>query len=197
MLLESVVGALRNDPTIEVVGAFGSAAETRAAASGLEADVIVVDLELGDELGTAIMEPVQAATGAPVLLISGAGDRRGMAAAVESGCAGFVSKGLPLASLVRAIHTVAAGGSVFPTTLLEEVLNRDKSGATPLTEKEMEVLQLLATGRPAAEIAEQLFVSIHTARNHIRSILSKLEARSQLEAVVLAVRSGLVRIDRD
>ncbi len=102
-----------------------------------------------------------------------------------------------MASLVRAIHTVAAGGSVFPTTLLEEVLNRDKSGATPLTEKEMEVLQLLATGRPAAEIAEQLFVSIHTARNHIRSILSKLEARSQLEAVVLAVRSGLVRIDRD
>lgn len=198
MLLESLTAALGRDPSIELVAALSSGGELEATIEGgVEADVVVLDLELGDVLATEIVPMVQRELGAPILLISGAGDRRGVTAAIESGCAGFLSKGLPLSSLVGAIRTIADGGSVYPASLLSEVIGLGATPPVQLTEKEMEVLRLLAAGEPAAQIARQLYVSIHTTRNHIRSILAKLNARSQLEAVVLAVRSGLIRIETE
>jgi DNA-binding NarL/FixJ family response regulator len=205
MVLDALVVAIGSEPGLRVVGQCTSVGDFCAIAAAvaqgssddslLEVDVVVADLELRGEPGTSTVVPAREAFGANVLLISGAGDRRAVSAAVESGCAGFVSKGLPLAELAEAIRTVANGGVVYPAGLLREALDPQASRpATSLTDRERTVLAMLAGGRSVGDIAAELSVSIHTTRNHVRAILTKLDARSQLEAVVIAVRQGLVTI---
>lgn len=195
MMLDGLIAALAVTTSVTVVASARSVAEFRSIAKQTEAAVVVSDLALPDGSGKDIASIASLEIGAPTLLMTGLGDREGVSAAIESACAGFVSKGASLDQLVTAIHTAASGGSVFPAALLRETLSPDLTsvGAT-LSEREREVLAVLAEGRSASEIATGLDISIHTARNHIRSILTKLHARSQLEAVVLAVRSGIVQI---
>lgn len=194
-MLDGLIAALAVTTSVTVVASARSVAEFRSIAKQTEAAVVVSDLALPDGSGKDIASIASLEIGAPTLLMTGLGDREGVSAAIESACAGFVSKGASLDQLVTAIHTAASGGSVFPAALLRETLSPDLTsvGAT-LSEREREVLAVLAEGRSASEIATGLDISIHTARNHIRSILTKLHARSQLEAVVLAVRSGIVQI---
>lgn len=199
MVLAGLVEAISGEPSIDVVGAARSLAQAHEILAATPADVIVTDMQLGDGNGTALVEAAeQLCPGAAVLLISGYNDRRAVEAALESGCAGFVSKGRGVDELVHAIVTVAGGASVFPARLLAELVNRDGSRpflSSTLSERELEVLTLLARARSAEQIADELGVSLHTVRNHIRAVLTKLDARSQLEAVVVGVRAGLVTID--
>ena len=139
---------------------------------------------------------MSAVPGAAVLMISGFRDEATVTAAIEAGCSGFISKGLEVADLVTAIHTVANGTAVFPASLLSQISRRrrEQPKGETLTEREHEVLRLLAEAMSVDDIAADLGLSVHTVRNHVRSILTKLQARSQLEAVVEGVRTGLVRV---
>lgn len=116
MVLDALAEAIGLEDDLIVTGRFTSASEFLNWARGASprAEVVVSDLDLGDELGTNLVRPAAELLGAPLLLISGTGDRRASAAAAESGCAGFVSKGVALDDLADAIRTVAAGGTVFP-----------------------------------------------------------------------------------
>ncbi len=195
LLLESISMGLASSDQIEVVGSFTNLADLEKASESIEMDVLVTDLELGTEIGTDVVGEITRRLNARVLLTSGTGDVRGVTAALEAGCSGFISKGRSLNEVIAAVLTVGRGGAVFPNDVLAEVLSSGLAdqGAS-LTSRESDVLALLASGRNAAEIAEELFFSLNTSRNHIASILSKLGARSQLEAVVIAARAGLVRV---
>lgn len=195
LLLESIALGLASSTEIEVVGTFTNLSDLEAAADVLEIDVLVADLELGPRLGTEVVGETTRRLDARVLLMSGTGDVRGVTAALDAGCSGFISKGRSLQEVIAAVLTVGRGGAVFPNDILAQVMDSGltRVGAS-LTDRESDVLALLASGRNATEIAEQLFLSLNTSRNHIASILSKLGARSQLEAVVLAARAGLVRV---
>ena len=197
LMLEGLVAVLSADPRFEVVGTATSLAEFKTRASLWVAGVIVTDYALPDGTGAEVARHVRSvAPGTAVLTISGVGRPTFLEEAIEAGCAGFVSKVLGSTELADAIMTVARGASVFPVGALRQLASPDltRPGAT-ITHREMEVLRLLASARSAPEIAELLSVSTHTARNHIRSVLTKLGARSQLDAVVMAVRSGLVAIE--
>ncbi|MGI9605501.1 MAG: response regulator transcription factor [Acidimicrobiales bacterium] len=195
LLLDSLVAALDNVTDLKVVAAVQSLEAFIDAFSDAEPDVVVTDLDLGGDSGIRVAEHARERTEARVLFMTGRGDKLGVEAAIATGSAGFVSKNAPLGDLVDAIRTVAGGAAVFPAELLQQVIGADATGVgATLTERELEVLSLLAQGRNAAEIAESLVVSVHTARNHVRAILSKIHARSQLEAVVIGVREGLVQI---
>lgn len=195
LLLESIALGLATREDIEVVGTFTSLGELEAAADELEIDVLVADLELGPRLGTEVIGETTRRLDARVLLMSGTGDVRGVTAALEAGCSGFISKGRSLHEVIAAVLTVGGGGAVFPNDILAQVMDSGLSriGAT-LTTRETDVLTMLASGKNATEIADELFLSLNTSRNHIAAILSKLGARSQLEAVVLAARAGIVRV---
>lgn len=195
LLLESIALGLATREEIEVVGTFTSLADLEAAADDLEIDVLVADLELGPRLGTEVVGDTTRRLDARVLLMSGTGDVRGVTAALDAGCSGFISKGRSLREVIAAVLTVGRGGAVFPNDILAQVMDSGltRIGAT-LTGREADVLALLASGKNATEIADELFLSLNTSRNHIAAILSKLGARSQLEAVVLAARAGLVRV---
>ena len=98
--------------------------------------------------------------------------------------------------LLLAVRSVAGGAAVFPAGLLATVTQAAGAPTEPvLTARETEVLGLLAEAKNADEIADRLFLSVHTVRNHIRAILTKLGARSQLEALVFGIRMGLVSVE--
>ena len=195
MVREGLVAVLNADSRIEVIGTASCVADFRAQFPNWEIDVLITDYELPDGTGIDVANSVATGTSVPVLLLSGQSRSRLVEEAVQAGCSGFLSKGVPSSDLADAIVTIANGATVFSPDVLRALASKDRTdvGAT-LTEREMQTLQLLAEAKTAAEIADQLFVSHHTVRNHIRSILAKLGARSQLDAVVVAVKAGLVRI---
>jgi DNA-binding NarL/FixJ family response regulator len=122
-----------------------------------------------------------------------------LAAALEAGCSGFVTKNGSFSELVEAIRAVRAGQVRVPPELMTELAahlrpHTPEVGAD-LTAREREVLQLLSEGCSTDEMVGRLFLSVHTVRNHIRNVLTKLHARSRLEAVAIASRAGLLGPD--
>lgn len=198
MVREALGTALDARATIEVVGSAEGVGQARTilAADGPRIDVVVADLQLGDGQGTDLVELVSFRDPPPsVLVITGTDDRRGLDLALRTGCSGFVSKTQGLDRLVDAVVAIAAGTAVFPVGLLANVTrDGDASVGATLTPREREVLQMLAEACSIDDIAARLVLSPHTARNHVKAILSKLHARSQLEAVVVGARHGLVDI---
>ena len=116
--------------------------------------------------------------------------------AFEAGCVGFLAKSRPWSDVVAAVRAASRGESVMRADELASLLNRLKSTTNDqgkwLTDRELEVLRLLAKAKPTDIIAAELFLSTHTVRNHISNILSKLGAHSKLEAVATAVREGIL-----
>ena len=195
MVLDVMSATLAEHDQIEIVGIARSRQEAVALVKMSSADVIVTDYELGDGRGTDLVEVAsQANPPIPVLLLTGIDDKRGIEAALASGCAGFVSKAQDFDQLVDAVVAVARGAAAFPASLLSRTLGEDPASVSDLSPREVEVLQLLAEAKSVPEIAALLYISVHTVRNHIRQVLSKLGAHSQLEAVVLGARLGIVDI---
>lgn len=146
--------------------------------------VALVDLFVGEESGPGICERLRIeAPATRVLLISGAG-RISPNAARAAGAAGFVSKDLPAAELARAVRDVGRGLEVFPP--------QEEPAGPPLTEREREVLELVASGATNPEIARSLHLSPHTVKEHASSLYRKLGARNRAEAVQRAQRLGLL-----
>ena len=150
-------------------------------------DVALVDLFVGEESGPDISERLHVARpGVKVLLISGAG-RISNSAARACGAAGFVSKDWPAADIARAVRMVGLGMSMF------EPDEEQSAPAGPgLSQREREVLELVATGATNREIAAQLHLSPHTIKEHTSALYRKLEARNRADAVQRAQRLGII-----
>ena len=146
--------------------------------------VALVDLFVGQESGAEICERLRSASPSTnVLLISGAG-RINPNAAKSAGAAGFISKDWPAADIAGAVRMVGLGMTVFKP--------HESPGGPPLTEREREVLELVAGGATNREIAERLFLSPHTIKEHTSSLYRKLGVRNRAEAVQKAQRLGLI-----
>jgi len=150
-------------------------------------DVALVDLFVAEESGPEIAERLHVACpGVRVLLISGAG-RISPTAARACGASGFVPKDWPAADIARAVRMVGLGMSMF------EPEPAPANGHAPLlSPREIEVLELVATGATNREIAERLHLSAHTVKDHTSAVYRKLEARNRADAVQRAQRLGLI-----
>ena len=175
---------LGDQPWVERCLSARTGEEAVALAERHEPDVALVDLFLGDESGADVCERLRARSPRTrVLLISGAG-RIMPNAAKAAGAAGFVSKDWPAADIAAAVRMVGLGMSVF---------RPHESPAGPaLTDREREVLDLIARGSTNREIAGALFLSPHTVKEHTSSLYRKLRARNRAEAVQKAQRLGLL-----
>jgi two-component system response regulator DesR len=175
---------LGEQPWVERCLAARNRAEALAHAKRWEPHVALVDLFVGEESGAQICEALRLAVPSTrVLLISGAG-RISPNAARAAGASGFVSKDLPAPDLARAVRDVGYGRTVFPPS--------DTQRTPLLTQREQEVLDLIALGATNREIAAKLYLSPHTVKEHSSSLYRKLEARNRAEAVVRAQRLGLL-----
>ncbi len=175
---------LGEQPWVERCLSARTGEEALALAQRYEPDVALVDLFMGDESGADICERLRARSpNTRVLLISGAG-RIMPTAAKAAGAAGFVSKDWPASDIAAAVRMVGLGMSVFRP-------NESPPGPA-LTDREREVLDLIARGSTNREIAGDLFLSPHTIKEHTSSLYRKLNARNRAEAVQKAQRLGLI-----
>jgi DNA-binding NarL/FixJ family response regulator len=119
-----------------------------------------------------------------------------LVAAVQAGASGFVSKTRGVSEVTTAVRAAAAGEAVISPEMLMRLLPRFRGAATEpslkLTDREVEVLRLLADGLSNAAIGERLVVSVHTVRNHVANLAAKLGAHSRLEVLSIAMRTGLL-----
>jgi DNA-binding NarL/FixJ family response regulator len=197
MFVESVQRVLGADASFNVVGVAETCARATELAAALQPDVAMVDYRLPDGDGGSLTTKIRSLSpSTQVLILTGLRDDRSFSAAMAAGCAGFLTKNRAFDDLVDAVRRVHAGDSFLPTELLSNLLPQLRVGYRPvghdLTERELEILGYLAQGMSTETMAKRLMLSIHTVRNHVQRILTKLEAHSKLEAVAVAARSGIL-----
>jgi PAS domain S-box-containing protein len=202
-LRQAVASLFDREPGFTVVGQAGSLAEARVMLDGV--DVAIVDLDLPDGYGGDLIEEMRHANPhAMALVLSAYFDRADMAQAVEAGAAGVLHKSVGMDELVKAVRRLRAGESLLPLEEVVELLRFAGShrkqeqeahqAIAELTPREKEVLRALANGLDGQEIADQLNISLRTERNHMASIMAKLGVHSRLQALVFALRHGVVDI---
>ena len=175
---------LGEQPWVERCVAARTGAEALEALTTFKADVALVDLFLVGESGADVCDSIRKASPATrVLLISGAG-RMAPAAARAAGASGFVSKDWEAREVARAVRMVGLGMTMFAP--------KSEQPAPLLTEREHEVLDLIAAGSTNREIAQRLYLSPHTVKEHTSVLYRKLQARNRAEAVQRAQRIGLL-----
>jgi two-component system response regulator DesR len=175
---------LGRQPWVERCLAARTGAEALELVRRYEPHVALVDLFLAGESGADVCAAIRAESPRTrVLLISGAG-RMSPAAAKAAGAAGFVSKDLDAVEVARAVQLVGQGMTLFPP--------KADQPAPLLSEREREVLELIGAGATNREIAERLYLSPHTIKEHTSALYRKLGARNRAEAVQLAQRIGLL-----
>ncbi len=200
MIRESISQALARADGVEVVGTAATVAAARAITTQTSPDVAVVDYALPDGTGVELATELRQRTPAvPTLILTGGTGVQSAADAINAGCAGFLRKSADLHALVGGVRRIHSGEGLFDTQTLAAAIdwmNRPAPPVVDLTAREREVVQHLADGSTTSEIADALVLSHHTVRNHVRNVLQKLGARSQLEAVVIASTMALVEVGR-
>jgi DNA-binding NarL/FixJ family response regulator len=189
---------LEVEPDIEVVG---EAADSETAVRGcVEAvpDVLLLDLHMPGEGGVEVCREVTHAcpSVSVVVLTSFDGDEE-VFGAVGAGACGFLLKDTPPERMVQSIRAVASGQSVFDTGVATRIIHGCATGyddADALSDREMEVLQLMAKGMSNKEIGRALWIGETTVKTHVSHILRKLKQSDRTSAVLCAVKAGLVRI---
>ena len=197
MFAESLRLALSAQPDFEVVGTAGTLAQAKNMVATTAPDVVLLDHRLPDGLGVDAISELQAIRPESyIVVLTAAAEDSMLVAATEAGCAGFILKTSPLDELVSAVRTAANGEIMVSSDLLARLLNRlhhqYDQPADDLTSREREILQLIAEGLTNSVIANRLFISVNTVRNHVQSILAKLGAHSKLEALSMAIRDGII-----
>ena len=199
---------LEREPDLTVVARPRSLSEAREDLQSAEhaVDVAIVDLNLPDGSGTDLIRELRNyLPRATALVLSATTDQKHLASAIEAGAAGVMHKSAPMSDLVEAVRRLAVGEQLLTQQEVIEALrfigrvresNREAQLAIyKLTPREREVLQALAEGWSDREIATRLHVGVGTVHSHVTNILSKLEVSSRLQALVFAVRHGVVTIE--
>jgi DNA-binding NarL/FixJ family response regulator len=195
---------------IEVVGEAADGREAVELARRLSPDVILMDVRMPDVDGVEATRRLAAlGSTARVLILTTFDLDEYVYEAIRAGASGFLLKDVQPAQLVEAVRVVAGGEALLAPSVTRRLLDHfaDALPSTQpkpppaelarLTERELEILTLLAGGLSNAELAEQLFLSETTVKTHISSVLRKLELRDRVQAVVLAYEAGLVRPSSD
>ncbi|MBB6626417.1 response regulator transcription factor [Nocardioides sp. KIGAM211] len=194
LIRSGLAGIFELESDMTIVGEAGSVAESLAVWTAESPDVIVADLQLQDGTGLDIVRAVrkQSQTVGLVVLTMHSGDDQ-IFAAMEAGASGFVGKDAPSSEVVKAArHASVAPRSFICSGLGGAMMRRTAASSTRLSEREHEVLLLLADGLGAAAIGERLFMSESTAKSHIARIYQKLGVGNRAQALVTAMRIGLL-----
>jgi DNA-binding NarL/FixJ family response regulator len=197
VLASSLALVLEAEPDITSAGVATTLEQARAMIDKAQPDVVLLDHRMPDGDGVAAIPSLLAQRPSMgVVVLTASSSDHVLLAAIEAGASGFLSKTRSLDEVTAAVRAAAAGESVISPELLARLLPRFGRGSThaaqELTEREREVLGLVAEGLSNAAIAERLVVSVHTVRNHIASLSAKLGAHSKLEALSIALRRGLL-----
>ena len=194
---------LLEEEGVVVVGEAGTGNEALRMVEELAPDVVVMDLNMPGMTGVEATRQIAAvAPLARVLVLTISDQDADVMDAILAGACGYLLKDSSIGELMRGIRSAAVGESLISPTIAAKVLQQVRASSplpeiaeqiqTQLSEREIEVLKLIANGRDNADIAGQLHISPKTVKNHISNILMKLQIQNRIQAAVYAVRSGLV-----
>jgi DNA-binding NarL/FixJ family response regulator len=197
---------LAHEADIDIVGEASDGAEAVDKAAELLPDVVLMDVQMpkrgGIEACTAIKD---VAPSAKIVMLTVSEDEADLYEAIKAGASGYLLKEISIEEVATGLRAVAGGQSLISPSMAAKLLSefsimmkrsndRQQLPAPRLTDRELEVLKLVARGLNNRAIATQLFISENTVKNHVRNILDKLQLHSRMEAVVYAVREKLLEI---
>jgi len=201
---QAVAMAIESQPDLLCVGTAGTVEEARRLAAELAPDVVLIDVQLPDGDGIDAAAELRRSNPRVRVLVLTAHTAVGvLARAASAGVCGFLPKESSIHEVLKAIRVARDGGMIVNGATLTAVLDRiatangqpQVTAADLFTPRELDVLRGLASGSDPQSIARDLGMSVNTSRGHVKSILGKLGAHSQLEAVVIAMRRGLLSGD--
>jgi DNA-binding NarL/FixJ family response regulator len=194
---------LASEEGIDVVGEAGDGVEGTTLAESVAPDVVLLDVRMprrsGIEACRAIKESVPSAK---IIMLTVSDEEADLYEAVKSGASGYLLKDSSIEEVAQAVRIVSEGQSLISPSMAVKLIDEFKQMSRPekgtvggglrLTDRELEVLRLVATGMNNREIAKQLVISENTVKNHVRNILEKLQLHSRMEAVMYAVKEKLL-----
>jgi len=201
--LEMVLG---NEEDLELVGEASDGQEAVERAQDLMPDVVLMDVRMPRRSGIEATAQIRdLVPHVKILMLTISDDEADLYDAIKAGASGYLLKEIPIEEVADAIRSVWAGQSRISPSMASKLLTefaamskatdeRPQMPSPRLTDREMEVLKLVAQGLNNRDIAKQLFISENTVKNHIRNILEKLHLHSRMEAVVYAVREKMIEI---
>jgi DNA-binding NarL/FixJ family response regulator len=196
VVADGLAALLNDQPDITVVGKSTSVAESVAQAQELSPDVAVVDFRLSDGTGADAASGIRQVRPDTKLIFLTREDSDAVRfAALEAGASAFIHKSRAASEVVEAVRVVAGGGSLITPRTIATLLDKRRSMTTQLeslTSREKEVLRLMAEGMSSRNIARRLGISYTTVRTHIRSLGSKLDVHSKLQAIVRARELSMI-----
>jgi DNA-binding NarL/FixJ family response regulator len=179
---------------LEIVGTVHSGEEAIEAVSKLQPQIVLMDVRLPGIDGVSAVKRIhQSAPSVQFVMFTAYGDKRLLSDAIAAGARGYVMKGSPPADLLRAIRTVAEGKAFVDPSLSPALLMTDGAPAEqPLSEREREILQLLAEGFHTEEVARRIGLSVETVKSDTKRVIAKLQADTRTHAVAIALRQAII-----
>jgi DNA-binding NarL/FixJ family response regulator len=195
---ELLAMALSHEPDFACVGHAQNVDEGMALVESLRPDLVIMDVQLGDGDGiAATAELTDRFPDLRVVVLTAHVDQRLLQRAAAANACALLPKDGDLPDMLSALRSARRGGFAVHPQLLRRLVGRTEVPAPrrpPLTQREQEVLQMLAAGLEARMIAQEIGISLNTCRGYVKSLLAKLGAHSQLEAVAIAMRHGLIHV---
>ncbi len=202
LVREGLKALLALDPEIVIAGEAGDGDAALAAIPGARADVVLMDVRMPKKSGVEVIAALRENNALPpTVILTTFDDDQVVLEGVKAGAKGFLLKDVSLEQLTGAIRQVAAGGNLIKLAAAERIVAglSARAGAIPaaelpdpLTERETEILRLLAGGFSNRELADAIHLAEGTVKNHVSSILSKLGVRDRTRAVLVALERGLI-----
>ena len=195
-LLRQALRRALEDADFEVVGEASDGEEAARLAADLRPEIVVMDVTMPvlDGVG-ATRQVVAAVPDVKVVMLTMHGEAALVAECLDAGACAFLTKDTSMHDVVHTVRQTDDGEVLLSPEIAQGTLRElSGNGAAVLTKREIEVLQLVADGYGTTEIADRLFISAKTVKNHLASIYEKLDARDRTQAVLSAVRSGIVRL---
>ena len=198
---------LSEEPDIKVVGEAADGIEAVHRAEEMTPDVVVMDVRMPRSTGIEAARRIrERLPDTKVIMLTVSDNEEDLYAAVKAGASGYLLKEISIEELADAVRAVARGHSLISPSMASKLLSefnalvqqseeRHRSLLPSLTEREIDVLKLVAKGLSNREISEELYISENTVKNHVRNILEKLHLHSRMEAVVYAMREKLFDVD--
>jgi DNA-binding NarL/FixJ family response regulator len=198
---EGLITMIKREPGFKVVGEAANGVEALSKAKELKPDVVLMDLRMPEMDGVeAIRQISSAEPNIKFIILTTYSDDEYIFKGIEVGARAYLLKDAPRAELFKAIRAVYRGESLIQPVIASKVLDRfaelSRQSQAPeiLSEREIEVLRLMAKGDANKEIAAQLHITDSTVKTHISSIFQKLNAKDRTEAVMIAIRRGIIKI---
>jgi two-component system, NarL family, response regulator len=193
VVLAGLTSMLSTQPDFEVVGSASGGEEALQVLAAQSADIVLLDLRMPGMSGIETLLALKAGRiNVRSIILTSFETDEDIYRSVQAGAQGYLLKGAPQADVVDAIHTVHAGKRYFPSPIAARLAERMMR--SNLTARELEVLNMLARGLTNKEIGSALQISGNTVRNHVNSIIEKLEVSDRTEAATTAIQRGIIEV---